>query len=81
MIIFFFPKKEAKSVALLRRKPLPTRISAKPALGDWGLAPKKLLIYEIVLVVSFSQKKKQKALFCFAKDYPERREQAAEKHL
>jgi hypothetical protein len=38
---FFFSRKEAKALVLLRRRSFLTQFSAKPTLGVWGLAPKK----------------------------------------
>jgi hypothetical protein len=46
--VLLFPEKEAKSVVPLRGSLLVTQTSAKPTLGVWGRAPKKIvhLIYQ-----------------------------------
>jgi hypothetical protein len=41
IIAFFFSRKEAKALVLLRRKQFYN--SAKPTLGVWGLAPKETI--------------------------------------
>jgi hypothetical protein len=51
-VVFFFSRKEAKALVLLRRRQHQTQTSAKPTLGVWGLAPKK----PTNLVIFFSRK-------------------------
>jgi hypothetical protein len=62
-----FPEKEAKSVVLLRRRlyAAQTFREAEPR-GFGGLPPRNWSIR--VFIFFFFQKKKQKALFCFAED-------------
>jgi hypothetical protein len=69
--VLLFPEKEAKSVGLLRRRKLSTQNSAKPTQGFGGLPPRKQCLKyrkQWLKVFFFFQKKKQKALVCFAED-------------
>jgi hypothetical protein len=52
--ILLFPEKEAKSVALLRRRIPHTPKSAKPTQGVWGLAPKKRLVLNLVWDITYT---------------------------
>jgi hypothetical protein len=62
--VFFFSRKEAKAVVLLRRRLWATQPSAKPTLGVWGRAPSKTLRQ----AVFFFSSKEAKAVVRFAKE-------------
>jgi hypothetical protein len=53
---FFFQKKKQKAFVLLRRRSWAAQTSAKPTLGVWGRAPKRLFDYSSNSLLHFPEK-------------------------
>jgi hypothetical protein len=58
--MFFFSRKEAKALVLLRRSLCLTQLSAKPTQGSGGVPPAKLYVNPLS---SLNSRKKQKRIY------------------